>query len=162
MDSLDGFGIFEGTALDHMVRLNPLQQRIGKSTSHFSFWSYSHYWECPLRYYWLLVDNKKSLLPVDKRPSLEGGAMHVAMDKLLKGHPDDLGPWISNNAQGCFDEYLAECEAEGFKWRSQMDPANAYEKYLKLLLRASFYVKHKVFDDPMVKEIHSETPLFAG
>lgn len=158
MDPLDGFGIFSGTALEHMIGQNQVRPT-QKEASHFSFWSYSHYWECPLRYFWLVVDRRVSPSPVDKRPSLEGGAMHVAMDKLLKARPDDIGGWVSGNAQDCFDEYLEECKKEGFKWKSQMDPATAYEKYLKLLLRASFYVKHKVFDDPMVKEIHSELPF---
>lgn len=158
-DELDGFGIFKSTALEHMRGLNP-QGREGfhKLGNHFSYWSYSHYWDCPLRYFWLLVDKRVPPFPPDKRGSLEGGAMHLALDKLIKSRPTDLGAWVSENAQASFDEYLDEIK-EGMHWKSQTDKAQAYEKYLKLLTRACFYVKHKVFDDPSVKEIHSEIPF---
>lgn len=146
---LNGYGIFNGkTALEYVTSL-PIAKK--KAPSHFSHWSFSHFKECQLRYAWLIVDKKPLPEPENKRGTLEGGAMHLAIEQLLRDRPDDIVEWCTVNARPYFERYLFEIR-DGMEWKSKKDPEEAYEKYLKLVVRACTYVKKRVFNDPTVLE----------
>jgi len=170
MSLMQGYGIFNGkTAFDYLKELNPVPKKTRKiskthsvDSAHFSFWAYSHYWECPLRYRWIIVDKKLPPFPDNKRNALEGGAMHLAIEKLLQldPRPKDVLVWARDNAKRYFDEYLADIW-QGFQWKNDKDPDKAYEYYLRILARTVLFVRDKVFNDPTIVKVHSELPFCA-
>ena len=169
MPLMQGYGIFNGkTAFEYMKSLNPKPGGTKKATrvhspdkAHFSYWAYSHYWECPLRYRWIIVDRKLPPFPDNKRNALEGGAMHLAMEKLLQldPRPKDVLKWTVDNARKYFDEYLAYIW-KGFKWKDDpKDPDKAYAYYLRILARTALFVRDRIFNDPTVIKVESEIPF---
>lgn len=137
----------EFNILDWFNKLREVEDNNGNIDISFSFWSWSLFRECPLKFRRLVLLKERP--PEDKRKALAGIVLHEIFNQFFGAKTKDF-EWIENNFHIIFDIC---CTKNNIEWETEQEQQAVYQR-TKLYVdytRGYFKGKPNLFTDYEIK-----------